>query len=368
MFMQYKLSLSFLLLLSVIQAGAQVIVKDKNTNDPLAGVSIMKDHGEYIGYTDEHGLLPDLHGASSIRLTCLGYEAMDVAVKGISNELLLTPVSYPLSDVVVKKPDAKRLKLNCYYRQYILSSEPVKALNSSAAHDLYMLDGIANIYIPYHDNSAAALPMMKGLGCRLEYGDKIESSHYRMDLALDFSFNTMLDRIKNEENYSIEREGSVIRAYSKKKHPYYKDIIIRIDSVAGLIHVRYSKDDGVKGKILLPDESGVPQMEKARAQDGIMHYIYRFTPGKKITAADMVAYSKTTIILKRDTSDTFHIMDVQEFYPVSAEYLTKEEYKAEKKQDMPVTTSDIDEYKNKALVQELAPEVKERIEKKGRKE
>ncbi len=55
-------------------------------------------------------------------------------------------------------------------------------------------------------------------------------------------------------------------------------------------------------------------------------------------------------------------------YPVSAEYLTKEEYKAEKKQDMPVTTSDIDEYKNKALVQELAPEVKERIEKKGRKE
>ena len=29
MFMQYKLSLSFLLLLSVIQAGAQVIVKDK---------------------------------------------------------------------------------------------------------------------------------------------------------------------------------------------------------------------------------------------------------------------------------------------------------------------------------------------------
>ena len=132
--------------------------------------------------------------------------------------------------------------------------------------------------------------------------------------------------------------------------------------------MRYSKDDGVKGKILLPDESGVPQKEKARAQDGIMHYIYRFTPGKKITAADMVAYSKTTIILKRDTSDTFHIMDVQEFYPVSAEYLTKEEYKAEKKQDMPVTTSDIDEYKNKALVQELAPEVKERIVKKGRKE
>ena len=39
MFMQYKLSLSFLLLLSVIQAGAQVIVKDKNTNDERSRMS-----------------------------------------------------------------------------------------------------------------------------------------------------------------------------------------------------------------------------------------------------------------------------------------------------------------------------------------
>ena len=354
-----------LLLLPVIQAGAQIVVRDRNTKEPIPYVSVLKIDGGYIGYTDDRGILPNPGKASSLLLSCLGYKTLDVSINDIDKgkDLYMIPVSYPLAEVVVEKPEVSRLKLTCFGRQYVVSSKPVKAANSTEAHDLFLMEEACILYIPYNENSIG-VTTSRNLGYRMISG---EITHYWNDYGYEvgISRHTILDLVRNKDKYVLEQSGNVTKAFPKAKKPFFKNITILKDSLTHTVQVYYEEANGYSRSFQYVGEDGKDIHVKGRRNGSLIHEIYRYRPNKKTTMADLVAYSEAIVHdgIDKQTQDPFYLMTVNEYYPVKAEYLTKEEYKEEKKRELKATQEEIEIIKQKAQVQDLSPVVKEKLDK-----
>ena len=146
------LIVSFMFLVNIgviLPSGAQTILLDKESSRPIVRASVFDEENHPVGLTDSNGFLPDLKGAKGIRITCLGYQTMETKVSDIGKELYLVPMDYPLKEVVVNSDSQySRLKLTCYYRDFVVFGGRIYTDMLGGNTDLFYSDGICTIYIP----------------------------------------------------------------------------------------------------------------------------------------------------------------------------------------------------------------------------
>ena len=332
------IALFFFLFVSILPSGAQTILLDKESSRPI-------DHP--VGLTDSNGFLPDLKGAKGIRITCLGYQTMETKVSDIGKELYLVPIDYPLKEVVVNGDSQySRLKLTCYYRDFVVFGGRIYTDMLGGNTDLFYSDGICTIYIPRPTYGGILSGTRRVNEIRRDVAGSGLFGYTDVEDMLLLWGRSMVDIVKNKEMYVTTEEGNVTTAYRKKKDSLVWEATIVRDSLSSLIYVDYV--DGM-------------------AQSGKVRNAYD-SQGRKISISSLIAYNESfDFVIYGDDGEQKGCY-IRELYPVEAEYLTKEEYKDEKKQKGDYTYDDIDRLAKEALVPDLTPEIRSRIEQLRRSE
>lgn len=350
-----------LLLLSVLTTGAQTVVKDRNDGTPLAFASVFNEKGQPIGMTDDEGRLPDLKGSRCIHISSLGYQSLKADVSSLSGCLEATPVAYPLGEVVTEMPKAARLKLTCYYRNYITVDSTIYIDRPDNGTRIGYDDGICILYVP--KPGSIDITSRKNVAQRDVIGAGFFGTNY-FSSNLYINSRSRLDLAKNNDKYLIREKGNTQTIYKQGKDTLKWEATLRYDSVAQTIHEDYI--DGINTSVKLNpqrvmDGQGNRLNWYGTAQKPHVHKIYRMIPNARMSCATLAAYSILREYHYHHQSAKRVIVEHQEIYPVKEEYLTKEEYKAEKKKQEEYSIDDINRMAKEAQVPDLSPEIQELI-------
>ena len=364
------LIVSFMFLVNIgiiLPSGAQTILLDKESSRPIVRASVFDEENHPVGLTDSNGFLPDLKGAKGIRITCLGYQTMETKVSDIGKELYLVPMDYPLKEVVVNSDSQySRLKLTCYYRDFVVFGSRIYTDMLGGNTDLFYSDGICTIYIP----RPGILSVTRRVNeIRRDVAGSGLFGYTDVEDMLLLWGRSMVDIVKNKEMYVTREEENVTTAYRKKKDSLVWEATIVRDSLSSLIYVDYVDGMAQSGKVRNAyDSQGRKISMKLRKGKDHIKNVFRMTPFSKVPISSLIAYNESfDFVIYGDDGEQKGCY-IRELYPVEAEYLTKEEYKDEKKQKGDYTYDDIDRLAKEALVPDLTPEIRSRIERLRKKE
>lgn len=95
--------------------------------------------------------------------------------------------------------------------------------------------------------------------------------------------------------------------------------------------------------------------------------VYRITPYPRVSQGDLLAYCETSQLKGRmkqrhHESYTMNLWLFDEYYPIEAEYLTKQKYKAEDTQPLSMTIDDIDHYMQEVQVPALSDDMQRKLD------
>lgn len=366
----FKFIALFCMFLSILPSRAQTILLDRESCRPITRASVFDEGNHPVGLTDANGFLPDLKGSKQIRVTCLGYQTIEKEVSDIGKELYLVPIDYPLKEVVVNgNPQYSRLKLTCYYRDFVVFGGRIYTDMMGNNTDLFYSDGICTIYIPRPTYGGILSGTRRVNEIRR---DVVGSGLFGYTDVEDMLFlwgRSMVDIVKNKEMYVTRENGNITTAYKKKKDSLVWEATIVRDSLSSLIFVDYIDGMALSGKVRNAyDKQGRKISLKLRKGKDHIKEVYRMTPYSRVPMSSLIAHNESFDFVIYGDEGEQKGSYIREIYPVEAEYLTKEEYKAQKKQKGEYTYDDIDRLAKEALVQDLTPEIRSRIEQLRKKE
>lgn len=336
-------------ILTLLPTMAQTIVRDAQDGQPVIQASVYDEHGKIIGVTDIDGQLPNVGDSKTIRLTHIAYQPLDIQVEQIGQELRMQPATYTIKPVVVEsKKDAYCLRLTCYYRQYMVNG---KGTVDELPPVVSFVDGICNLYVFTDDYKATR----------------------RVQLAKRQVVSNDMESGMTEE----ELPGITIHALPERyleavdKSPY----TFQQDSIRHIVTTTFSalypdKIRPVKLNILDSHSRyqtvAVPSMVKNQHQA-----VHRLGSYAKVSQGDLLAYSeirqlKGIMKQRRYEKYAMNLWLFDEYFPVEAEFMTKQEYKAEQKalknDPQMMSPEAIDRYIDEQHIPELSSDMQLKLE------
>ena len=343
--MKRQVLLLLICVAALTSATAQTIVRDDIDGQPVIQASVFDEQGKIIGVTDAEGRLPSIDGCKSIRLTHIAYHPLNVQAEQIGSELRMHPVTYAIKPVEVNnKRDAYCLKLKCYYRQYMING---KGTVDELPPVVCFVDGICNLYIFTDDSKTTKrVQLIK----RQVISNDMESSMTEEDLS-GITIKSLPERCHEAVNKSA---FTVIKDTAR----------LTVNTTFNALYPDESRQ--VKLNILNKDSKyqtvASPMMVK-----NLHHTLHRLGSYSKISQGDLLAYSevrqlKGTMKQYRHEKYALNLWLFDEYFPVEAEFMTKQEYKAEQKAPSPmVSPDDIDRYLNEQQIPELSEDIQQKL-------
>ncbi|MBQ9656249.1 MAG: hypothetical protein IJV38_09555 [Prevotella sp.] len=333
----------------LLPATAQTTVRDASDGQPVVQASVYDEQGKIIGVTDADGLLPHVGDSKTIRLTHIAYQPLDVRVGQIGQELRMQPVTYAIKPVVVEsKKDAYCLKLMCYYRQYMVNG---KGTVDELPPLVSFVDGICNLYL-FTDDYKTTRQVQ--LAKRQVVSNDMESGMTEEELP-GISIHSLAERYHE----------------SMDKSPY----TFQQDSMRHIVTTTFNalypdKSRPVKLNILDSHSKyrtvAAPTMVKNQHQT-----VHRMGTYAKVSQGDLLAYSevrqlKGTMRQRGHEKYAMNLWLFDEYFPVEAELMTKQEYKAEQKTHKAALHSmspeAIDHYIDEQHIPELSSDIQRKLE------
>ena len=333
----------------LLPATAQTTVRDASDGQPVIQASVYDEQGKIIGVTDADGLLPHVGDSKTIRLTHIAYQPLDVRVEQIGQELRMQPVTYAIKPVVVEsKKDAYCLKLMCYYRQYMVNG---KGTVDELPPLVSFVDGVCNLYL---------------------FTDDYKTTRRVQLTKRQVVSNDMESGMTEEELPGISIHSLVKRYHeAMDKSPY----TFQQDSMRHIVTTTFNalypdKSRPVKLNILDSHSKyrtvAAPTMVKNQHQT-----IHRMGTYAKVSQGDLLAYSevrqlKGTMRQRGHEKYAMNLWLFDEYFPVEAELMTKQEYKAEQKTHKAALHSmlpeAIDHYIDEQHIPELSSDIQRKLE------
>ena len=326
------------------EGGDDIIVLDAINGQPVIQASVYDEQGKIIGVTNAEGRLPDITGTEHIRITHIAYQSLDIKVSHISPVLRLQPMGYRLKEVVKEKKKKKSycLKLTCYYRQYLVNS---KGTQDELPPVVCFVDGICNLYV----------------------FSNLDKTTRRVQLA---HREVITDRMIPTE--ADEDMPSFVFPSFPDLHNDYPDLAITVqrDSTARAIKTVYDALAPLKSRkvdLLIARENN--EYETFASPQMVMdsqHAVYQLSPYSHVSQGDLLAYSeikqlKGTLRRKGHEDYAMDLWLFDDYFPLEAELLTKEEYKtdrnAQKNQPLSLSPAEIDRYTEGHPIPELTQEM-----------
>lgn len=333
----------------LLPATAQTTVRDASDGQPVVQASVYDEQGKIIGVTDADGLLPHVGDSKTIRLTHIAYQPLDVRVEQIGQELRMQPVTYAIKPVVVEsKKDSYCLKLMCYYRQYMVNG---KGTVDELPPLVSFVDGICNLYLFTDDYKTTRRVQLTK---RQVVSNDMESGMTEEELP-GMSIHSLVERYHE----------------SMDKSPY----TFQQDSMRHIVTTTFNalypdKSRPVKLNILDSHSKyrtvAAPTMVKNQHQT-----VHRMGTYAKVSQGDLLAYSevrqlKGTMRQRGHEKYAMNLWLFDEFFPVEAELMTKQEYKAEQKTHKAALHSmspeAIDHYIDEQHIPELSSDIQRKLE------
>ncbi len=333
----------------LLPAKAQTIVRDASDGQPVIQASVYDEQGKIIGVTDADGLLPHVGDSKTIRLTHIAYQPLDVRVEQIGQELRMQPVTYAIKPVVVEsKKDAYCLKLMCYYRQYMVNG---KGTVDELPPLVSFVDGVCNLYL-FTDDYKTTRQVQ--LAKRQVVSNDMESGMTEEELP-GISIHSLAERYHE--------------AMDKSPYTFQQDSMRHI--VTTTFNALYpDKSRPVKLNILDSHSKyrtvAAPTMVKNQHQT-----VHRMGTYAKVSQGDLLAYSevrqlKGTMRQRGHEKYAMNLWLFDEYFPVEAELMTKQEYKAEQKTHKAAQHSmspeAIDHYIDEQHIPELSSDIQLKLE------
>ena len=332
---------------TVLPASAQTIVRDAQDGLPVIQASVYDEQGKIIGVTDADGRLPAVGTTTHIRLTHMAYHPLEIETSQIGRELFMEPVTYRLKDVVVKgKHDAYCLKLACYFRQYMVNG---KGTIDELPPIVSFVDGICHLYVFTDDyKTTRCVQVAKRMMITEDMTLAIEDD----DMA-DISIHSLPERYKE----------------SMDKTPF----TLHHDTLHQTIHVTFNALYPAKSrKVTLSIMQDDARYQSVAAPQLVMDQqqaVYQGSPYGRVSQGSLLAFSKTQRLkgsMKKRGKESYalNLWLTEEFFPVEAEYLTKQEYKADLKaaKGLVLTSDAIDQYAIQPHIPGLIPEMQQKLE------
>lgn len=355
----------YLFLISIVlhayTVAAQTVVKDSVTGSPVAQASVLNEKGLALGQTDMEGRLPDLKGARSISISHIGYAAKNMSVAELGEEMLLSPVAYPVREVVKEMDKPHCLRLKCYIRRYMLNDCLVMKKDTVDAPPIISFtDGICNLYL--FDEESINLTKARSLVTRnvLNQTQVKEQKEYLFSTGMTSYPEKAKQEIKKGK---MEVRGDNCRQelYRVKKDEKFRRAVIVRDTVNKTIHVDV---DRLAPKGSLTVNLGILKTQRLVDAES---FVYRLSGYEKVGQSELLAYR--SVIHEKDRSlgilpnMTIDYWKFVEFYPFEAEFLTHKEYREDKKalKDSEMTFEDIDRIKKAINVPALSPEIEQKL-------
>lgn len=336
-----RLLLLLLCIVSLLHCKAQTIVCDVQDGQPVIQASVYDEQGKIIGVTDADGRLPDLADVDSIRITHIAYYPLQIEVGAIKDVIRMRPLAYSLKEVVKEKKSLYCLRLRCYHRQYMVNG---KGTLDKLPPVVSFVDGLCNLYIfvnGWHESRRVTLARREVIT-----GDQLQSS------AVDEVVPTMspqsIPELKEDfpSSTTIQRDSQIIRATFDGLYP----------DRSRRVSLRIADEDG-KYKTVAP----------ALQVKDLRQGVYRVTPYPRVSQGDLLAYCeisqlKGRMTQRRHENYTMNLWLFDEYYPIEAEYLTRQEYKAEDIQPLSMTIDDIDHYIQEIQVPALSDDLQRKLD------
>ena len=338
--------ISVLILLPV---AAQTVVRDAQDGQPVIQASVYDELGKIIGVTDADGLLPDVSGSKAIRLTHIAYRSLDVQTEQIGAELRMHPVTYSIKPVVVEsKKDAYCLKLMCYYRQYMVNG---KGTVDELPPVVSFVDGICNLYV---------------------FTDDYKTTRQVQLTKRQVISNDMESSTTDEELPGITIH-SLPECYREAvdKSPY----TFQQDSTRHVINTTFSALYPDKSRLvrlnILGSNSKYQTVASPTMVKNLHQAVHQQGPYAKVSQGDLLAYSevrqlKGTMKQRGREKYAMNLWLFDEYFPVEATLMTKQEYKAEQrhrqKSSQMLSPDDIDRYINEQHIPELSSDIQQKLE------
>ena len=338
--------ISVLILLPV---AAQTVVRDAQDGQPVIQASVYDELGKIIGVTDADGLLPDVSGSKAIRLTHIAYRSLDVQTEQIGAELRMHPVTYSIKPVVVEsKKDAYCLKLMCYYRQYMVNG---KGTVDELSPVVSFVDGICNLYV-FTDDYKTTRQVQ--LAKRQVISNDMESSTTDEELP-GITIHSLPERYREAVD----------------KSPY----TFQQDSVRHVINTTFSALYPDKSRLvrlnILGSNSKYQTVASPTMVKNLHQAVHHQGSYAKVSQGDLLAYSevrqlKGTMKQRGREKYAMNLWLFDEYFPVEATFMTKQEYKAEQRHQQKsfqmLSPDDIDRYINEQHIPELSSDIQQKLE------
>lgn len=336
-----RLLLLLLCIVSLLHCKAQAIVCDVQDGQPVIQASVFDEQGKIIGVTDADGRLPDLADATSIRITHIAYHPLQIGVGAIKDVIRLRPMAYALKEVVMEKKSPYCLKLMCYHRQYMVNG---KGTLDELPPVVSFVDGLCNLYIfvnGWHEARRITLARREVIT-----GDMLQASP--VDEVVPTMSPQSIPELKEDfpSNTTIQRDSQIIRATFDGLYP----------------------DRSRRVSLRIADEDGKYKTVASALQvKDLRQGVYRITPYPRVSQGDLLAYCETSQLKGRmkqrhHESYTMNLWLFDEYYPIEAEYLTKQKYKAEDTQPLSMTIDDIDHYMQEVQVPALSDDMQRKLD------
>ena len=335
--------LLFLLLyiIALLPCKAQTIVCDAQDGQPVIQASVYDEQGKIIGVTDADGRLPDLADVDSIRINHIAYHPLQIEVGAIKGVILMRPMAYALKEVVKEKKSPYCLKLTCYHRQYMVNG---KGTLDELPPVVSFVDGLCNLYVfanGWHESRRVTLARREVIT-----GDRLQPS--AVDEVVPTISPRSIPELKEDfpSSTTIQRDSQIIRATFDGLYP----------DRSRRVSLRIADEDG-KYKTVAP----------ALQVKDLRQGVYRVTPYPRVSQGDLLAYCeisqlKGRMTQRRHESYTMNLWLFDEYYPIEAEHLTRQEYKAEDIQPLSMTIDDIDHYIQEIQVPALSDDLQRKLD------
>ena len=334
--------------LTLLPAAAQTVVRDAQDGQPVIQASVFDDQGKIIGVTDADGRLPDVGDSKTIRLTHSAYRPLDVQAEQIGSELRMHPMTYTIKPVVVEsKKDAYCLKLTCYYRQYMVNG---KGTVDELPPVVSFVDGICNLYV---------------------FTDEYKMTH-RVQLAKRLVISNDMESSITDEELPGMTIHSLPERYREAvdKSPY----TFQQDNTRHIINTTFSalypdKSQPVRLNIL--GSSKYQTVASPTMVKNLHQAVHQQGPYAKVSQGNLLAYSEVRQlkgILKQRGREKYamNLWLFDEYFPVEATFMTKQEYKTElktlKSNSLALSPDDIDRYINEQHIPELSSDIQQKLE------
>lgn len=328
----------------IIPSFAQTVVKDAFNGNPVAFASVFNQKGDFLGMTTTTGALPAIGNYTSIRIQHIAYEPLITEISQQPSELVMTPIVVPVGEVVVNKPKSHCLKLTGYFRELRMNVDttgqkpPIDEYEHGIMHIYLFNDGTKSKHL--WSSICFELSSTVGLGAPISLGN-----------------TSLIEYIRRNKGYQTEDR----RGYSAVYKDNNRVGTLIVDSATHTIRLDYDE--------MAPDtiHEGHVFLFKYILKEAKVSLVYRMTPYERVSQSSLLSYHYSTRCWLKALGKVYDQWSFSEFFPYKAEYLTKAEYKKDRKavkesRRESMTSEQLISFAREKGIPSLSPELCQQIE------